>query len=99
MRPGFHDAALIEHDNDVGVENGRKPVRDADGRAAFHQLIQRGLHCAFGFGVQRAGSLVEDQDGRIFQNGAGNGQALALAAGKHDALFADDGVETLAVFA
>ena len=45
------------------------------------------------------GGLVEDENGRVFQNGAGDGEALALAAGKRNALFTDDGVEALRVFA
>ena len=37
---------------------------------------------AFGFVVQRAGGFVQKQDGGIFQNGAGNGDALTLTAGE-----------------
>jgi hypothetical protein len=95
VRAGFHDAALVQHDNHVGVQNGREPVRDANGRAALHQFVERGLHGAFGFGVERAGGFVQDQNRRVLQNGAGDGEALALAAGKRDAFFADDGVEAL----
>src|SRR5260370_22845149 len=37
MRAGFHHPALIEHVDAVGVEHGREPMCDDDGRAPFHQ--------------------------------------------------------------
>jgi len=95
MPAGFNNPALIQHDDQVGVKNRREPVRDANCGAAFHQFIKRGLHRAFGFGVERAGGLVQNQNRRVLQNGAGDGQALALAAGKGNPFFADDGVEAV----
>ena len=53
---------------------------------------QAGLDHGFGFGVERAGGFVEDEDARLGQQGAGDGQPLALAAGELDAALADDGV-------
>ena len=46
----------------------------------FVSAFERPLDPRFGFGVQRAGRLVEDQDRRILENGAGDRDALALAA-------------------
>ena len=48
-----------------------------------------------GFGVEAGGGFVEDQDARVGQDGAGDGDALALAAGELDAALADDGVVLL----
>ena len=48
-------------------------VRPAD-------LAQIGLDRAFGFAVEGAGRLVEDQDRRIDDASPGNDDALALAA-------------------
>ena len=70
-------------------------MRDANRGAALHQFVERGLDGAFGFGVERAGGLVQNQNRRVVQDGAGDGDALALAAGKRDALFADDGVKAV----
>ena len=42
--------------------------------------------------VERAGRLVEDQDARIGDQRAGDGDALALAARQAAAALADDGV-------
>ncbi len=54
--------------------------------------MQAFLDEGFGFGVEAGGGFVEDQNSRVGQDGAGDGDALALAAGKFDAAFADDGV-------
>jgi len=33
----------------------------------------------FGFGVKGAGGFVKDEDGRVLEEGAGDGKALAFA--------------------
>ena len=63
--------------------------------AAFAQHAQRLLDAAFAFGVQRGGSFVENQDRRVFEQRAGDGQALALAARQAQAVVADHGIEAL----
>ena len=45
--------------------------------------------------VERAGGLVEDQDARVLEDGAGDGDALLLAAGEFQAALADAGVVAL----
>src|SRR5579871_3330382 len=85
----FDDAAVLEDDDDIGVENGGEAVGDADAGLADHQFIEGILDEALAFGVQRAGGLVQDEDGGVAQDGAGDGEALFLAAGEHDALFTD----------
>ena len=50
--------------------------------------LDRGLDLA----VERGGGLVEHQDRRVLQDHAGDGDALALAAGELDAALADMGV-------
>ena len=42
---------------------------------------ERCLNGALGFGVQRGGCLVENQDGRVFEEHAGDRHALLLPAG------------------
>src|SRR5215218_6134980 len=44
---------------------------------------------ALGLGVHRAGGLVEDQDRRVLDDGAGDRQPLALATGELDPALAD----------
>ena len=63
---------------------------DDESRAAARRVVQRRLQLPLGFGVERAGRLVEDHDRRVFQQRAGDGEALALAARKIAAALADD---------
>src|SRR5204863_8500963 len=42
-----------------------------------------------GYGVEVGGGCVEDEDGRVFEDGARDSQALALAAGEAQALLAN----------
>ena len=57
--------------------------------APLAQIVQRFLHFAFGFRIERRGRLVKKQDGRIFENRPRDRDALALTPGKLGALFAD----------
>jgi hypothetical protein len=57
-------------------------VRDHDRRPALHQVRDGLLHDLLGLGVERGGGLVEDQDLRVAQHRARDGDALALAAGE-----------------
>ena len=57
--------------------------------------LHRLLHRALALGVERAGRLVEEEHRGVAQDGAGDGQPLALAAGQHHAALADVGVVAL----
>ena len=57
-------------------------MRDHQCRAAAHDTVERALHCGFAFRVECACRFIEEQDRRIAQDGACNGNALALAAGE-----------------
>ena len=48
--------------------------------------------------VREGCGLVQNQDGSVFQEGPGNGDALLFAAGEVDTLGADDGVESIREF-
>src|SRR5699024_1393654 len=63
-----------------------------DGGTVFRQRVQAHLNPVFAFIVQRAGCLVQNQYGRIFQENAGDGNALFLAAGEAGAAVAHVGV-------
>ena len=65
------DAALVEDDDQVGVDDGREAVRDDEGGAAGPGGIERPLDAGLGLGVQRAGGLVEQQDRRVLRAGRG----------------------------
>ncbi|MNX93450.1 hypothetical protein D3C86_1256330 [compost metagenome] len=83
---------MFHHEDSIRLQDGREPVGDDDGGALMQQAFERLLHQRFAFGVERRGCLVEQQDRRIAQDGAGNGDALALAAGKRHAAFTHLGI-------
>ena len=65
---------------------------DQPGGVGEHPL-QRLLDQLLGVHVERGQGVVEDQDLRLREHGAGQRQPLPLAAGERQALLADPGVE------
>ena len=62
---------------------------DDQRRAVGRDGVQGILDLPLGAGIERRGGLVEEQDGRSFKDGAGDGDALFLAARKLEAALAD----------
>ena len=85
------DSAFVEDDNLVGLEDGVEAVGDGDDGSSAHEFAGGFFKQGFGFGVERGGGFVEDQDRRVFEKGAGEGEALGLSAGEAGAAFPDDG--------
>ena len=85
----FDDAAVIEDQDTVGADHARQPVRQDQGGAPGREPVEGLLDHRLVFGIDRRQRLVEDQDRRIPQQGAGDRQPLALAARQHDAALAD----------
>ena len=80
VRALLHHASL-RHDADlVGAADGGEAVGDDEGGAAFAQMAESLLHGSFGLRVERRGRLVQQEDGRVLEEGARYGDALALAA-------------------
>ena len=69
---------------------------DGNGGTRLHESFQRILHQAFRLGIESGSGFIENQDGRILQNGTCNGDALSLSARQTAAAVADIGV--VAVF-
>jgi len=88
----FADAAVFENDDAVGVADGAESVGDDECCSALHELCEASLDESFAFGVEVAGGFVEDEDGGVGEDGAGDGDALFLSAGEADAALADEGV-------
>jgi hypothetical protein len=89
MMPALDDAPGLQHDDLVGVDDGRKAVGDGQHGPVAAEGAQFFLNGALGLGVERGGGLVEDQDRRVLEDGAGDGDALLLAAGELEAALAD----------
>ena len=86
------DPALVHEDDQVGVAHGGQAVGDDEGGAACAQAVDRFLDARLGLDVERAGRLVEHQDRRVLEDGAGDRDALALAARQLAAALADERV-------
>ena len=91
----FDDAAVVEHSDLVGVAHGGNPVGDEDGGGSCGIVAESAQDALFGVGIDAGQGVVEDEDGGAAQQGAGDGGALFLSAGKRDAAFADDGFKAL----
>ena len=94
MRALAATAASQYHDL-VGPADLRETMGDEDGGAAHGGGLDRLLDLVLGGAVDGAGRVVQDEDGGIGEEGAGQGQPLALPAREHYAAFADHGVVLL----
>src|SRR5260370_22736729 len=90
---GLDEATALEYEDTVGVADGRKPMRDHEGGAAFHDLGERRLDSRFGECVERTGRLVQNENGRILEQCPRDRQPLALTAGKQSPAFTGIGFE------
>jgi hypothetical protein len=74
----LYDPAAIDDADLVGLCDRRQTVGDHDGRTA---CVKRLLDRLLGFRIESRGRLVEQDDRRVLEEGAGDGDALALSAG------------------
>src|SRR5690606_6039939 len=79
-RAALDDPAVLEHEYLVGIRNGREAVRDDERGAPLAECIEGPLDAPLRFRIERARRLVENEDRCILENGARNGEPLALAA-------------------
>ena len=85
----FDDHAAVDDQDAGGVDDGRQPMGDDERGAAFHEPVERLLDQRLVGGVERRGRLVEQQHGGVFEDGAGDGDSLPLAAREVDAALAE----------
>ena len=78
------DDIAVAHDEDpVGFAHGAEPVGDDEGRAFFQEVVEGLLDEFFGFGVEGAGGLIEDEDGWVFDDRPGDVRHTVETAGFH----------------
>lgn len=92
VSPPLCDSIVSNDKNLVCSLDRGESVCDRDGCSVFSENFQTLLNPAFTFVVQCAGGLIKDQDRRIFQEHAGNGDPLFLTAGKTGSAFSHKGV-------
>src|SRR5216684_3811909 len=92
MRSALGDSAVNQNNNLVGVADRGGAVGNQNSGTALHNSAQAAKDALLGLRVHGRERIVEDQDARVADDGACNGGALLLSAGKSDAAFADHGV-------
>src|SRR5579883_2994212 len=81
--------ALAQDKDSVGPANLREAMGDEQRGAALQEATNGSLYLILRRAVDGAGGVVENQDARVGEQGAGDGDTLALAAGERDAALAD----------
>src|ERR1051325_1843075 len=74
------DAPGLEHQHLVGVGHRLQVVGDDDAGLARHEAVERLAHFGFTLPVEPGHRLVQDEHGGVADQGAGDGDALALPA-------------------
>src|SRR5688572_14381580 len=74
MAAMFDDPPFLYQRDPMGEPDRAQAVRDDDHRAVPLQLLKRFGDQMLGLGVQLAGRFVENQDGRVLQQGPRDGQ-------------------------
>ena len=82
-----HDTAR-QHHHLIRTGYGAHPMGDDKDGFVLYEPRKSLLNGSFVFHIQAGGGFVQQNDGRILQEGAGNGNALTLAAGKDAAILA-----------
>ena len=75
------DAALGDDQDAVGIFDGGQAVGHDEAGAAGEHLGDGVLDGLLGFRVDGGGGLVQHEDGRVGQDGAGEGDQLLFARG------------------
>src|SRR5882757_9692889 len=77
------DVAVADGDDAVGILGDIGLVgNDDDGVAVGVEVVEESHDLVAGFGVEVSGGLVGEDDGRAVDEGASDGDALALATGE-----------------
>jgi hypothetical protein len=72
---------LLHDNNQIGIADRGKPVRDDYCRATPPQPAERDLNGRLAFGVESACCLIQQQDPRVAQQRAGECDPLPLSTG------------------
>ena len=80
---------LVQDDDAVGVLDGRKAMRNDDGRVTRQQAGYRVLNLRVGLWVDAGGRLVENQDAGVVRQRPGEADELPLAPRQRIAMLAE----------
>lgn len=72
--------AFIEHEDQIGIAHRADTLGNHEASAPAHKPIEGALDQCLSRDIHIASAVVEDEQARIEQQGAGDGDALFLAA-------------------
>src|SRR6188768_3069313 len=78
----FNDAAMIEHDDAIGVTDGAEAMGDDNRGALVQHDIESLLNLCFRQGINAGGSFIENDDGRVLNQHTSQRNELSLSHGK-----------------
>ena len=87
---------MLQDDDLIDVVNRREPMRDDESGSAVHQFFDRLHDGRLGRGIERGSWFVEEKNRRVFEKGARDADALALADAEMPAAFAHRAVISVA---
>lgn len=90
LRPGplLRNPPVLQHDNVIRTRYGAESVSDDHHSFILNELRKRFLDFQLIFRIKRCGRLIQQYDGCVFEQRAGNGNTLTFSAGKSAALTA-----------
>ena len=91
----FGNHSILEHNDFVGIFHRTHTVGNNDNRLTCKQTGECLLYHGLVLHIQACRRLVQQHDGCVFEQRAGDGDALALATGQLGAVLADHGVVAL----
>ena len=92
LRAAREDAAVLEYRDLVCQRDRREPMGDDDRRPAAHHLAQAGTNPRLRGRVHRRRGVIENEDARVDEERAGDGDALPLSPGQRDSALTDHGL-------
>ena len=92
VAPSLGDPAVVQDENLIRFADGRNPVRHDDRRPLAHDATEACQDFFFRIRVHRGQRIVQDQDGRVGHQRAGECRALFLAARERDPALSHHGV-------
>ena len=95
MRALLDDAAVLQHDDAVGIAHRGQPVRNDESGAPGERYFKRRLDFTLGETVDAGGGFIQNEDAGISHYGPRKGKQLPLADGQVDAALAEHGIVAL----
>ena len=95
VRAMLHHLPAVEHINTMRMPHGAQSVGNDKTRPPLHQAVERLLNLPLGFGIDAGRRFIEQENRRVFQQGARDADALFFTHAEPHAALADFGFQLL----